>query len=354
MAMLDLLNWVGRRKWLRPVGIVLLGTVSRLPFHTMVRLAGRRMVCAPAGAAAVLLTKTNMKEALNDAGTLFKAARYTVDEMGFDTINTVVDMSVEAEACGCQIQYRERGLPDVVSHPAKTLDDIANLKVPNPYRDGRMPVFLNAMRLMAKNYTMFKVGIVIGPFTLAMLLAGSDIYVDIRKNRQKVTALLGYCQKVIVAYGQALIEAGADMLVVAEPMGSQLSPRAYEEFSHPYVQEIIGAFNKPCGLHICGKAGHIVHKMAESGAVFLSLDEVDIQSLTGSVPKSVVLMGNISPTKIKINSVGEIADATRALLKVVRDRKEFIIAPGCDPAPETPLENIEAFVNAAKRGIKKG
>src|SRR5512135_1338822 len=105
MALLDLMNWVGRRKWLRPLGLIMLLSVTRFRFATMVRLAGRLMVCAPAGASAIVLTQTDMKEALNNAELLFNAMRFTVDRMGFDTLNLMVDMSVEAEACGCQIQY---------------------------------------------------------------------------------------------------------------------------------------------------------------------------------------------------------------------------------------------------------
>jgi MtaA/CmuA family methyltransferase len=350
MALLDLMNWIGRRKWLRPVGLVMLKTITSFDFLTMVKMAGRRMVCAPAGAPAVILVQIDMKEALNNAKLLLKALKFTVDQMGFDTFNMMVDMSVEAEACGCQIRYRDRNLPDVVTHPVKTMEDISQLRIPDPYRDGRMPVFIETMSLIAKNYTMLKSAVVIGPFTLAMLLAGSEIYIDIRKSPQKVKALLDYSQKVIITYGQALIKAGADIMVVAEPMGSQLSLGAYEEFSHTYVKEIIRSFKKPCGLHICGKASHIVHRMAESGAVFLSIDDVDIQSLARSIPEQVVLMGNLSPVRIRVNSPAEIEKATRVLQEVTRYRKGFIIGPGCDLAPETPLENILALVKTAKKG----
>jgi uroporphyrinogen-III decarboxylase len=36
------------------------------------------------------------------------------------------------------------------------------------------------------------------------------------------------------------------------------------------------------------------------------------------------------------------------LLDGALDRKEFIAAPECDLAPETPLENVKAFVQAVK------
>ncbi len=349
MAALDIINWVGQRKWLRSAGIVMLLIISRFQFSTIVKLAGRRMVCAPAGAPAIILTHTDMKEALNNAELLFQALRFTVEKMGFDTLNMMVDMSVEAEACGCQIQYREHNLPDVVTHPVKTQADIAKLRVPDPYRDGRLPVFLETMRLMKKNYTMLKVAVVIGPFTLAMLLAGSEIFIDIRKDPPKVKVLLDYCQRVIITYGQALVQAGADLVVIAEPISSQLSPAAYGEFSHTYIKTIIRSFKKPCGLHICGNASHIVNQMAQTGAVLLSLDNVDIQSLAGSIPEPVVLMGNLSPTRLRIDAPAKIAESTRALLEIARQRKGSIVGPGCDLAPKTPMENIRTFVKTVKR-----
>ena len=36
------------------------------------------------------------------------------------------------------------------------------------------------------------------------------------------------------------------------------------------------------------------------------------------------------------------------LLKAIKNRKEFLVAPGCDLAPQTPLENIQAFIRVAK------
>ena len=49
-----------------------------------------------------------------------------------------------------------------------------------------------------------------------------------------------------------------------------------------------------------------------------------------------------------MNSPEEIKAETSQLLDVIKDRKEFIIAPGCDLAPNTPLENILSFVRTAK------
>jgi uroporphyrinogen decarboxylase len=149
-------------------------------------------------------------------------------------------------------------------------------------------------------------------------------------------------------YARALIEAGADMILLAEPAGSQLSPAGYDRFSQAYTRKIIGALARPCTLHVCGRTGHVVDKMCASGAAAISVDDVDLPSLLGRAPRQVVIIGNISPLVLLNCSPDEIRAQTAALLECAGDRKEFIAAPGCDLAPETPLENIQAFVRTVK------
>jgi len=274
---------------------------------------------------------------------------YTVKTMGLDTLCLFVDMSLEAEACGCQVHFDDFQVPSVITHPVTTIDDLVKLKVPDPYQAGRMPVFLATMRLMKKNYSMLKIGSAIGPFTLAAHLAGTDIYSDTKKNPQKVHALLEYSEQVITRYAQALIASGADMMIIAEPTGSQLSPVNYDNFSLRYTSKIIASLTKPCILHVCGKAGHIIEKMCQSGAEALSIDEVDMTQVIKIVPNDVVIIGNISPMIFARSSPEKIESETLNLLATIKNRKELLVAPGCDLAPQTPLENILSFVKTARK-----
>ena len=138
------------------------------------------------------------------------------------------------------------------------------------------------------------------------------------------------------------------MIILAEPAGSQLSPAAYDEFSQVHSRKIIGALARPCVLHVCGKAGHIVDKMCESGAAGISVDDVDVPSLIRRISRRIVVVGNIGTFTFVRSSPEEIRTQTVELLDSVGPRVEFIAAPGCDLAPETPLENIKAFVQTAK------
>jgi uroporphyrinogen-III decarboxylase len=138
------------------------------------------------------------------------------------------------------------------------------------------------------------------------------------------------------------------MIFLAEPAGSQLSLAAYDEFSQAYSRRIIAALARPCILHVCGKTGHIVDRMCESGADGISIDDVDLASLLHRAPKHVVVIGNIGTLTLATSTPDKIRTQTLALLDSAAGRKEFIAAPGCDLAPDTPLENIKAFVQTVK------
>ena len=97
-----------------------------------------------------------------------------------------------------------------------------------------------------------------------------------------------------------------------------------------------------------GTAEHILGMMCESGAAAISVEQVDMTKAIHTVPRQMVLVGNISPTLLAIESSEEIRIKTMALLEIVKGRKEFVVAPGCDLSSNTPLENIISFVETVK------
>jgi len=189
---------------------------------------------------------------------------------------------------------------------------------------------------------------VTGPFTLALNIGGADVYVKTIEDPALLTCLLDFCTDVGIQYANALVKEGADMILLAEPAGCQLSPETFELFSLPYVKKMIKAIRSKCALHICGRAEHLIKHMSRLGASVLSVDDVDMTTVFREVPAGLVVAGNLSPLKLWRGSPMEIRRDTAALLKIAEERSTFIVAPGCDLSPETPLENILSFVEAVK------
>ena len=139
-----------------------------------------------------------------------------------------------------------------------------------------------------------------------------------------------------LSFAEALVKAGADIIVLAEPSASLLSPLSYYDFSQRYSERTIQALNRPCVLHICGDITHIAETMCGSGAAGLSVDEVDLPWLVSIAPEDVVIAGNLSNSLLLNATPEEVEDQTAELLRSIESRKEYFALPGCDLAPKTP------------------
>ncbi len=203
MELLDILNAAGRRKLLFPLARLLLSVVRRLHLCGLTKLAGRRIVSAFAVAPAILQTGSTMDRALRDPHLMLRAVQYLVDKVGLDTACMIADMSLEAEACGCEVSFSIRGVPAVVSHPLSGNRDVSELKLPDPRSDGRLPIFLETVRLIKRTHKMLTIAEVIGPFTLATHLAGEDAYIQTQTDPERLRRTLDYCVQVAVSYARA-------------------------------------------------------------------------------------------------------------------------------------------------------
>jgi len=94
----------------------------------------------------------------------------------------------------------------------------------------------------------------------------------------------------------------------------------------------------------------VIPLLGAPGAIGLSLDSVmNFKKLKKIIPKEIALMGNLNPVKIFLQfTPDEVAESTRSLKDNMKDTDNFILSSGCDIPLNTPLENIEAFIKAAR------
>jgi uroporphyrinogen decarboxylase len=266
-----------------------------------------------------------------------------------------MDLTVEVEALGSEINFPENTNPSVAKPLIKNREDLKILKGNWQGISGRMKVFIEVMEKIAKKYSIIKGGYVIGPFTMAgEFMGANDIAMQAMLNPELVSELVNFSLEVISEYANALFNAGADAIAVLEPLAVILSPKKYKEFSlYPFKKLVSNLNNKPLILHICGNTNHLIKSMLDSGAVGLSLDSgINFEELKKIIPQEITLMGNLNPVKIFLQSTpDQVAEATKSLKESMKDTKNFILSSGCDIPLDTPLKNIEAFMKAARGKI---
>ena len=140
-----------------------------------------------------------------------------------------------------------------------------------------------------------------------------------------------------------------DFLVIADPTSSLISPKQFDEFAKTQLMEVTRAFSGDTVLHICGRSGHLLKQMAETGAAGLSLDEnVKLTDAIHSVPKNVVIFGNYSPTRLGYEKPNVIQTEVKEMLSTVNGSRQVVASTGCDISASTPEINIQTFIQTAK------
>ena len=196
---------------------------------------------------------------------------------------------------------------------------------------------------------------VIGPFSLAgRLVDVTEAMILCYEDPEMLKTVLDKATDFLVNYIRAYREAGADGVVIAEPLAGMLSPDLCAEFSEPYIRRIVqscGADDFLLVYHNCGNgAVRMLDSILNTGCDMYHFgDAVDMREVLKRMPQGVVAMGNVSPANEFLGGTPKsVYEATQALLRDCAAYPNFVLSSGCDIPPLSPWENIEAFFRAAE------
>lgn len=351
MTLIDLIGSIGRRRWLRPLGLPIMLTMRQMRLSTMVGLAGRRMCIPSAGYPAVALTGSTIKENLLDGKRMFETLSGAIQRFKLEADGTISDLSIEPEACGCPVALTDYDTPYVLEHPVSSSEDIEALVVPEPLNQPRMRAMCEAVNLLSRRFTLPTVAGGSGPFTLAAeLLGATEAAMSTITNRELMHELLRFCTRVCVVYLKALLKAGAEVILIGDPTAAVLSPDAYWEFAGAYTAEVIQSIGRPVILHICGEAGHLIERMCDTGAQALSLDSpVNLPEAAERAGDGIVIVGNLNTVSVLLEGTPDsVRESTLEMLDSMRPYPNYIVSSGCDLSYKTPVENIAAMIDTVR------
>lgn len=278
----------------------------------------------------------------NVRGVALAAEKYLADG-----ICAVFDLQIEAEALGCSLKWSKNNPPAVSSH---VLENKAIEELPEFTRElGRIPCALKATEMLKEKIgadtAVF--GLICGPFTLALHLAGADFLTDMIEQPDKAKALLNYCAEVARKMSVWYLEAGADVVALVDPMTSQISPRHFKKYVMSTVRPAIEEVKARKGfvtLFCCGDATKNIELMMQCGPDGIAFDEqVSLSAARElSCRYNVAVEGNLHlATTLLFGSPWECAEDARRCLQE-GGAKGFILSPGCDIPFDTPEYNLEA------------
>lgn len=304
-----------------------------------------------------------LQEYYSDAETYAKVTISAWKKLGFDEM-FVWWPHVLPEALGAKLRYRENDYPEIESPIIKTMDDVDKLNIPDPENDGRLPLVLEAMRILDDEVgdEVCLCGATYGPYTEAgnligfeQLLIGTVTKSDIL---QKLSEVLLDAK---IRFGKAMVEAGCQLIWMSEPMGSPpiLSVPTYEEVVLPAWTELTRVLKKTGAYtcwHPCARTKGeypILEQLLHSEADMISFSEtVDMRIVKEMFAHKKCVAGNINPILIGQGTTDKIEQEVKKITDNVAGGGGFIFTPGCSLPLNTPLQNIGSMINSVHKNGK--
>lgn len=303
----------------------------------------------------VSLLGVSVKDLISDSELQARGMKLVSERTDSFAAVSFMDLSVEAECFGAEISVCDGEVPTVKERIIFDEDDAVKLKVPT-VGSGRTSLYIEAIRKASQEITdRPTLAGMIGPFSLAARLFDvSEIMIQCYDDPDTVHTVLRKVTDFLIEYAKAFKEAGANGIVIAEPVSGLLSPALEEEFSSPYVKEIVDAVQDGEFTVVYHNCGPNTPRMTDSlisigAAAYHFGNAVDMKEMLDKFPSDIPVMGNVDPAGVlRMGTPDTVRAATLEIMEKCRGYSNFVISSGCDIPPLTPWENIDAFFAAAR------
>ncbi|MHC1605550.1 MAG: methylcobamide:CoM methyltransferase MtaA [Candidatus Methanofastidiosia archaeon] len=314
------------------------------------------------------VTQTGTKDIMDLAGVYWPEAHFDSLQMaslafqahtsiGFEAVRVPFCLTVLLEALGCRIlQGKTTRQPSIASHPYNSQQPLTPKPITdNILKEGRVPIVCDAVKILSKRCGK-ELPIIAGaegPVTVASDLLEITTFMKWSiKKRDAVCEYLNYGAKAVVKYANALLDAGADVFALLDPVASPelMNPKDFKELILPVYQKMSSQIKGKVILHICGDVTMILPYLKETGFDAVSIEEkTDMKEAKKILGDKIRVVGNVATATTLFNGTPKQAyDESIIALKKGTD----VLAPGCGLAPLSPLENCEAMIEAREDYFK--
>ena len=296
-----------------------------------------------------------------DADLLARAVLAEYAALQPDALTIGLDVyNLEAEAAGCRVTFYEgddTSIPGIRpgDHVVNQSTDFASRPIPNPLRDGRMPLNIEATRRVVAELggDVWIRGALSGPFSLAVSLMGAEeFFLCCWDSPDASKRLLEHCTAIIKEFGAAYIDAGAEVILFDSQASPELlSPKMYREYVLPCTRSIVEHFQqlgvRDVPLIIGGKTTRIIDALLETGANNLLCDfTADWPAWSSRCrEQGRSVRRNMSPQFVASATPDEVFETARQMVAEGADLPGFIIGTAVVPYG-TPTENLLAVRSA--------
>ena len=279
--------------------------------------------------------------------------------------------TTEAGSLGCEVVFPDDDIPWVQGGWVRDERDLRRLEAIDVVHSGlnaRQLAYRRAMMEVAERYPVrFQGGPVFypganpalthtshGPFTVAADLMGqTEMFAAVVERPD-------FCRELLRIVTDKIIEwldfcwqeeqiPNRDF-AWTDDLAAYLSADVYRDVVLPYEKKLRFHFGR-ASLHMCGRTDHLLGIFADE----VQIDEyqgfgyqTDLDEVARIMGGRIVLLGNVNPLVIAHGTPDQVRAETRRVLEKLAPYGGLIIQDGNNIAPGSPLENINAMMEAAE------
>lgn len=262
-------------------------------------------------------------------------------------------MCGEPSAFGARSAFPENEFPHAfpcISSP----EQIRDLEIPDPKKDGLEPLMLNRLKLNQKQIEAaghkIRFSVSRGPLNIASYLMGTTEFMMAMMTHPAETHFL---IRKITDYLQGLHEhqkksfPSIDGILLLDDIIGFISQEQFIEFGLPYFKELYDRDLSIRFLHNDASCLESVQYLPEMGVNLFNMGfETDLNQLKELTQNQVTMMGNIPPRDVlAAGSPGQVRETTLQLIKSLKDPSRVIFSCGGGMPPGVSSENMAIFID---------
>ncbi|MBU5298624.1 MtaA/CmuA family methyltransferase [Clostridium sporogenes] len=274
------------------------------------------------------------------------------EQGGFENFGVPFCMTIEAEAMGAIVDLGDKTTePRVIKYPIESVEQWRQLKKIN-LNEGREKVVLDAIKIIKdRNLPVPIMANLTGPISVASsLMEPMYFYKELVRKKDEAHKFMNFVTENLIEFGKAQLLAGANVITISDPSGTGeiLGPRLFKEFVIPYLNRIVDELKDYADgtiIHICGRLKSIYKELNDLHSDVVSFDSISSVTQVLKNVQNKAVMGNVSTLTIQNSTKEEVEKLANACMNLGVD----ILSPACGIGTKSPIENVRAMVNAAKK-----
>jgi len=294
-----------------------------------------------------------MLEAVSSPEISAEATLQPIRRFGFDAAILFSDLTVPFTPMGAPFDIKE-GVGPVVEHPIRCEADLGRLRLFEP--EGGLHFVLETIRILKGELKVPLIGFTGAPFTLASYLIEGGPSKDHKLTRSLMRTepvfwhgLMELLAENTLRYLRAQIQAGADAVQLFDSWVGVLDEASYREFLLPHMKHIFAGL-KPLGapvIHFGTNTAALLKVQQEAGGDVIGVDWRISLSDAAKLVKPTPMQGNLDPA-ILLTTPEVVSRQAKIIVEKGRALPGHIFNLGHGIYPDTPLENVEALVEAVR------